>query len=184
MQEDPRRGPAPCRISTIFNIAPGRSAIAAHSRTRTPSRAFRFVIHRFKTAARGTSRPPAQSGPSAIKEHFTNIVKAGNDFGSGPGPPRLLEAKRRRCPARRANVIVESWWQAGNGDGVHAMPFKRRIADVELKIDVLRETLEAMRKARRNGKTLDKLLGQLARLNADRTRLMMHQLRHDQKPSG
>ena len=55
------------------------------------------------------------------------------------------------------------------------MPYKSQIADLDDQINELRGALEALRRRRRNRAAVEKLLNQLAKLKAKRTRLMMRQ---------
>jgi hypothetical protein len=55
------------------------------------------------------------------------------------------------------------------------MPYTGQIADIEQRIEGLRTSLEAVR-AQKESSKVDSLLGELARLNAERTRLLMRQL--------
>ena len=53
------------------------------------------------------------------------------------------------------------------------MPYKKRIADVDRGIEELRATLAALRRARtKNPAEIDRLLAEMARLRAQRTRFM------------
>ena len=55
------------------------------------------------------------------------------------------------------------------------MPYTRQIADVETQIEALLATLRMSRQNGDRKKSRHKLLAQLARCKAERTRLMMHQ---------
>ena len=57
------------------------------------------------------------------------------------------------------------------------MPYRRQIAEVEVQIAELLAVLRDSRSSRKisAASTRDKLLAQLARLNAERTRLMLRQ---------
>lgn len=59
------------------------------------------------------------------------------------------------------------------------MPYKLRISDLDSKIEALRATLQDIRESRGTKAEQEKLLAKLARLKAERTRLMMRQIQHD-----
>lgn len=59
------------------------------------------------------------------------------------------------------------------------MPNRQKIAHVDRKIESLHAALDAMRGDRKAKGDRDRLLAQLARLKAERTRLMLHQLRQE-----
>ena len=62
--------------------------------------------------------------------------------------------------------------------GVPEMPYKKQIVEIEREIENLRAVLDTLRQKtpqKEELKTLEKLLGELARLNAERTRLLMRQ---------
>jgi hypothetical protein len=55
------------------------------------------------------------------------------------------------------------------------MPFKKRISEVEQSIETVLGSIAAMREKGADATTMEPLLGQLARLKAERLRLMEHQ---------
>ena len=72
------------------------------------------------------------------------------------------------------------------------MPYRTLIADLDLKIENLRTAIEAFRTRNASRAEMDRLLSELARVKADRLRLMLRQVnigaeqRHGQTiaPSG
>jgi hypothetical protein len=56
------------------------------------------------------------------------------------------------------------------------VPFRKRIAEIDRSIAELRASIESLRDQQADQASLEKLLSDLARLRAERLRLMEHQL--------
>jgi hypothetical protein len=56
------------------------------------------------------------------------------------------------------------------------MPHRKRIADLDLKIENLRQAIEVLRIHKGSQSQMDRALAELARVKAERLRLMLHQV--------